>query len=133
MKRVVNQHRESPVKRQGARHAKKRILPKDMNKAISNVFYTKKAPPIPQDIVKSSSYHNKKRITYHNAYYNLRKFTSRTSQELKQTFQLIVPYLENFEKNNKGSVVDYEMAKDTNQLRRIFLCPGFMDDNIRYI
>ena len=133
VKRVVDKHRDSPVQRQGTRRAKKRILAKDMNNAISNVFYTKKAPPVPQDIVKSSSYHNKKRITYHNAYYNLKKFTSRTLQELEQTFQLILPYLQNFEQNNKGSVVDYEVTNNTNQLRRVFLCPGFMDENIRYI
>ena len=52
--------------------------------------------------------------------------------DAKQSYQLLIPYLEEFSALNPGSTVCYKKnAKD--ELTKMFICPGIMNNKLRFI
>ena len=117
----------------GGRRLKARRLGKDINGAITQVYNSKMALPLPRDVMKSSAFHNQQAITYNYAWRKLNTHAGRNKKQLMQAFQLIIPFLKNFKTANEGSVVEYEKEENSNKLRRVFICPGFMDNILKFV
>jgi hypothetical protein len=50
----------------------------------------------------------------------------------KQSYNLIVPYLEEFVERNPGSTAIAKKS-GTDNIRRLFICPGIMQEALRFV
>ena len=59
--------------------------------------------------------------------------TSEQSVMIRQSFQLIIPYLKEMKLANPSMFVEYKRAEDTKAFKRMFVSPGFANTAIRHV
>ena len=99
--------------------------------AIRGVRRAKDGAPTPKDVVKAAANLDGVDAGYNEAYRALHHVHPSLAIDEEKTFELLIPYLNQFGDNNGGSMVNYEM--DGNCVKRLFICPGFMDDNLEHV
>ena len=131
VKNINTQHSGEPKKDKTRK--KIRVLKTDSNKAIDTVLNTKQDAPTAGDVVKSMTHINQTNISYHLAYDHLKKRMNMTEGDILNSFQMIIPFLQSFATSNQGATVEVEKENGTHHLQRIFLCPGFVNNNLQYV
>jgi hypothetical protein len=87
--------------------------------------------PKPKDVKKAASNKAALLLNYNQAYRAVRTNTKSGIRYGDTSFQLIGPYLEEFEKLNPGSLAFME-ADEEHCINRLFVCPHFMNNSVKY-
>lgn len=105
--------------------------------AVNKIKEVKHAIPTPKDLQKAVAINNKMAITYQSSVHALKTIKTKQSLEDETSFQYIIPYLKKFENLNPESNIDYERITvnnddntETHHIRRLFVCPYFMNNAI---
>ena len=103
-----------------------------LNPSIEKVITFKDAKPLPKDVIKAAQTSEAINPSYNEAWRALeyKKRVEVLDDEL--SYQLLIPYLESFVKNNPESVVDYELDED-NSIKFFFICHGSMNAKLHHV
>jgi hypothetical protein len=104
-----------------------------MQQSVEQVAITKKAPPAPGYIMKTAATIHHSVLSYNQAYRALKDMEKKTAIQDWDSFKLIIPYLKLFQKLNVGYVVLYDRVPGTNCISQCFLCPGIMENAMRFV
>ena len=99
---------------------------------IEKVQSVKSANPVAQDIVKATKALEGKQSTYPQAHKVLLKKKAADNLDGKASYQLLIPYIDEFVKLNPGTTSSYE-RNEKNNITKIFLCPGIMNNKLRHV
>ena len=92
----------------------------------------KSSQPVRNDIVKAAKNIQNKKCTKAQASKVLAKNKAIDRNNSKLSYQLLIPYLERFESINPGTYTCY-IKNNKNQIIKFFLCPGIMNNKLRYV
>lgn len=98
---------------------------------IEKIEALKSYKPVPNDIVKAAKTLNGDRIKYDQAQKVLLKVKGANKIESRKSYELIIPYLEEFKKLNPGSTAVYDVDEKSS-ITKIFICPAIMNNKLRY-
>ncbi len=110
----------------------KQSITKSIGPIIDQVKMVKSSKPVAKDLVKASRSLHGKKPSYGQAHKVINGNEIREKIEAKKNYQFIIPYLEEFQKKNPGTVIDYERNKEK-ALLKIFICPGIMNNKLKYV
>ena len=82
----------APDKAKGRSH--KRRLKGRLGATVGQVTNVKDAEPVPKDVIKAAATLDGNQVTYNQAFRAIKDTTNKYYQHEKQSFQLIVPYLQ---------------------------------------
>jgi hypothetical protein len=97
-----------------------------------HVVLVKDGQPKTKDFMKAAANTEGFRATYHQSYRVIEKNMSDSLGKNVRGFQRLIPYLPKFSEFNPGSKT---MAgrNDTNNIRKLFVCPAFMEASITFV
>ena len=110
----------------------KKPISEYINPIIKQIRMVKSSEPVANDIVKATRSIEGKIPTYNQAYKVLAKNNETDRFMSMESYQLVIPYLEEFRKRNLESTVLYE-RDDNKSLTKIFLCPSIMNNKLRFV
>jgi hypothetical protein len=84
----------------------------------------KEHDPIPKDVVKAAANVSGKGITYNQGFRAITLAKSINNEVDNDSYQLIVPYLHQFQVNNPGTEVHYQLVDG--KIESLFICPSFI-------
>ncbi len=99
---------------------------------VSKVELVKTGKPTGNDVVKATKNLEGQDCKYPQAHKVIAKKIAIDRYDSKLSYQLLVPYLEQFQKINTGTYACYMKNKD-NEIVRMFICPGIMNNKLRYV
>lgn len=121
-------------------HSGPRIYPRTKERlkvrvfpVVDKVSELKLGAPTAGDVVKASAVLNGYRATYQQAYQAVVTKQKGDYANNSQSFQLIVPYMKEFEELNPNSVTMVEKDDATGAMKRVFICPGLMQRSMQYV
>ncbi len=96
--------------------------------AIEDVKHGK---PVARDVVKASRNLTGNNPSYNQGHQYVAKKICLDKFESKKSYELIIPYIEEFKKKNPGTVANYELDNNSS-IKKLFLCPGIMNNKLRF-
>jgi hypothetical protein len=110
----------------------KRRLKGRLDGSVDKVLAVKEAKPVAKDVVKTAANFDSITINYGQGYRALGYACALKNEHNHLSFQLIPPYLNKFVALNPGSVARFQ-CDEKKHIERIFLCPGLMQQSLRYV
>ena len=98
---------------------------------IAQIKKVKSDKPVANDVVKAARTLNSEMITYDQAQKVLLKVKVGNKVESTKSYELIIPYLNEFKRLNPGSTAVYDVDENS-AITKIFVCPGIMNNKLRY-
>ena len=93
----------------------------------------KQKAPSAGDVIKAVATQQNETINYTTAWRSLKGSDSLQTYQQMASFQLIIPYLQSLSRDNPDSKIIWESHENTNRLKRIFVCPSFMNETIKLV
>jgi len=118
--------------KEGKSRARKKRVKGRLEPVVDAIMMVKDDNPLPKDVRKAAANLGGMSTTYNQSYRVVASVAQKQLQQDKLSFQLIVPYLENFMKLNPESITRVEKDKN-NAILRVFVCPGIMKTSMRYV
>jgi hypothetical protein len=110
----------------------KQQLTSKMGDTVEMIKNVKHSKPVAKDVVKAAKTLQGEKPTYNQGHQIISKRKNLDKFESKKSYELLIPYLEEFKKKNPGSIAVYEV--DNNSLiSKIFLCPRIMNYKLRFV
>ena len=103
------------------------------NTVIKRIRQHKEKPPSAGDVMKAVATQQNETICYTTAWRSLEGTDRLQMMQQITSFQLIIPYLERLRRDNQGSRIIWEKYPDTERIRRLFLCPSFMNETVKFV
>jgi hypothetical protein len=100
--------------------------------SVDRVALVKEGPPKPKDVKKAAANFDHITATYHQCYRALALTNSEMKVKNDRSYKMIMPYLKEFGERNPGSTALAE-KDDGNNLQRFFVCPGLMQESLRFV
>ena len=111
----------------GGRKWKKRR--KDLlDDVCGTVEQNKASIPVAADVQKSSATNLGKVVNYNQAWRALEESKKKKFASRKKNYELLPNYLLKLGELNEGSTIDCVVNKNTHELRRLFICPSYIND-----
>jgi len=92
---------------------------------------------LPLDLVKASVHEEgATKLTYNQGHRLLKNSSQsgRNVQRERESFGLLIPYLERFAETNRDTVIDYDRESGPQKhIQSFFVCPGIMKHSVRYV
>jgi MULE transposase domain len=132
-KKHIIHHKGPPMSKlsmDGKRKRKQRLkgILKD---TLQQVSLVKDDKPIPKDVVKAAANVSGDLFTYNQGYRAIKAEDVEYDRYDMYSFQLVVPYLDQFKELNPGSQVHYTL--DNGKLDSVFICPNIMNTSLRFV
>jgi hypothetical protein len=102
-----------------------------MQQTLEQVIMVKEHDPIPKDVVKAAENVSGKGITYNQGFHPITMAKTINNEVDNDSYQLIVPYLHQFQEKNPGAEVHYQLVDG--KIESLFICPSFMNASLWYI
>jgi hypothetical protein len=112
------------------KHFKQRITT-NITPNIEKVELVKSSKPVPNDVVKATKEFGGRRHSYDQAHQVMAKSEKNNKKQQKKNYGLLIPYMDEFSNLNPGSVCEYE-KHDDGSMSKIFVCPGIMNNKLRF-
>lgn len=113
-------------------HKLKEPIASTVAPAIEHVKLVKFGKPVANDVKKASRAVDGLQPTSKQANKVLAYAAAREKVEARKNYQYIIPYLNAFKNENPGTVIDYE-RDDTKSIKNLFICPGVMNNKLKYV
>jgi MULE transposase domain len=121
---------KSKVSVDGKRKLKKRIKG-FLKDTLDKVTMVKNDDPIPKDVVKAAANVSGEVVTYNQSFRALKADKEKNFVTVMDSYNLIIPYLEQFKALNEGAEVHYVV--NDGRIESFFLCPNFMNVSLQYV
>jgi hypothetical protein len=104
----------------------------ELDENVESVMRVKCADPLPEDVIKATQTFKGQTPSYNEAWRALKykKIQDRINE--KQSYELLIPYLEKFVLNNPNSTVDYAVDENS-AIKYCFICHGSMNAKLHYV
>lgn len=99
---------------------------------LDHVACIKDSFPVAKDVMKAAANMHAREVTYSQAYRTVTDAAYQKWEYDKDSFEMIIPYLDKFDKLNDDSTVVYETDIDS-RIFRVFICPGFMERTMMHV
>ena len=103
------------------------------NEIIGKIRQHKEKPPLPGDVMKAVATQQNETISYSTAWRSIAGVERLQLQQQILSFQLIIPNLQRLSRDNPESKIDREKYPNTQRIRRLLVCPGFMNETIKSV
>ena len=113
------------------RKPKRRLL-QSLSKVIATASDVKALPVSALDVRKGAVTLERTEVSYGQAHQVLAGKRRASQKQGKKSYSLIVPYLQQFLKNNEGSLVEYTCDAD-NHLQSLMVCPNIMSHTLQFV
>ncbi len=113
-------------------HRLKQHISQTIAPVIETIKEVKRAKPVAHDVVKASRSLHGRQPTIKQGNKVLENAREREKVEAKRSYQFLIPYLTQFQQNNPGTVIDYHRDKNLS-ITKFFVCPGIMNNKLRYV
>jgi hypothetical protein len=102
-----------------------------LNDTLDKVTMVKNDDRIPKDVIKAAANVSDEVVTYNNCFCALKADKERNYVTVMESYNLIIPYLNQFKELNEGAKVHYVV--EDGRIERLFLCPNFMNDSLHFV
>jgi hypothetical protein len=99
---------------------------------VDHVTCSKYKDPVAKDVIKSGANFHGRDMTYAQAYRAVTDAAYQKWEHNKDSFEMIIPYLDKFDLLNEDSTVRYDTDIDS-RIDRVFVCPGFMNKTMMHV
>jgi hypothetical protein len=87
--------------------------------------------PIPKDVIKAAANISGEVVTYNQGFHALRADKEKNYITVMESYNLTIPYLNQFMELNEGAEVHYVV--EDGRIESLFLCPNFINDSLHYV
>ncbi len=98
---------------------------------VDKIEEVKHSKAVANDVVKAARVLQGNNASYNQGHQVISKKNLLNKYESKKSYELIIPYLEEFKRKNPGTVAVYELVNNSS-INKLFLCPGIMNNKLRF-
>ena len=99
---------------------------------VDKIEEVKHSQAVPKDVVKAARMLQGNTPSYNQGHQVISKRNGLNKFESKKSYELIIPYIEEFKKKNPGTVGEYELDNNSS-IKKLFICPGVMNNKLRFV